>query len=166
MGPGGNAIAQAASQAIQATHQLTGRRTSSLKASFEAINMGVHAHQFSIGQELAGAAQSAIASTSFAPDLLPASSFSPKRKKAKVEESSLLDEVSGSDLLDWEWGSSNTEVKYCICNEISYDDMVACDHEDCPVEWYHFSCIGLDERNPPKGKWYCPTCLANMRGKK
>ena len=128
--------------------------------------MGVHAHQFSIGQELAGAAQSAIASTSF--DFIPTMPSSPKRKKAKVEESSsLLDEVTESDLLDWEWGAtSNNEVKYCICNEVSYDDMVACDYEDCPVEWYHFSCIGLDERNPPKGKWYCPTCVANMRGTK
>ena len=32
-----------------ATQQLTGRRTSSLKASFEAINMGVQTHEFSIG---------------------------------------------------------------------------------------------------------------------
>lgn len=38
-----------------------GRRTASLKASYEAINTGVHAHEFSIGKELAGAAQTAIA---------------------------------------------------------------------------------------------------------
>ena len=49
IGAGGNAIAAAASQAIAATQQLTGRRTSSLKASFEAINMGVQTHEFSIG---------------------------------------------------------------------------------------------------------------------
>lgn len=30
-----------------------GRRTASLKASYEAINIGVHAHEFSIGKELA-----------------------------------------------------------------------------------------------------------------
>ena len=53
-GPGGNAIAQAASQAIAATQQLTGRRTSSLKASFEAVNLGMQSHEFSIGRELAG----------------------------------------------------------------------------------------------------------------
>jgi len=38
-----------------------GRRTASLKASYEAINTGVHAHEFSIGRELAGAAQTALA---------------------------------------------------------------------------------------------------------
>ena len=62
---GGNAIAAAASQAIAATQQLSGRRSSSLKASYEAINLGVQANEFSIGRELAGAAQAAIASTSF-----------------------------------------------------------------------------------------------------
>ena len=65
IGVGGNAIAAAASQAIAATQQLSGRRSSSLKASYEAINLGVQANEFSIGRELAGAAQAAIASTSF-----------------------------------------------------------------------------------------------------
>lgn len=64
MGAGGSAIAAAASQAIAATQQFVpGRRTSSLKASYEAINLGVQTHEFSIGRELAGAAQSAIAAT-------------------------------------------------------------------------------------------------------
>nr|CAD7269075.1 unnamed protein product [Timema shepardi] len=62
IGAGGTAIAAAASQAIAATQQMQqGRRTASLKASYEAINIGVHAHEFSIGKELAGAAQTALA---------------------------------------------------------------------------------------------------------
>jgi inhibitor of growth protein 3 len=57
----GPAIAAAASQAIAATQQMQqGRRTASLKASYEAINTGSHGHEFSIGRELAGAAQTAI----------------------------------------------------------------------------------------------------------
>lgn len=61
IGAGGNAIAAAASQAIAATqHMQQGRRTASLKASYEAINTGgVHATE--ISRELAGAAQTAIA---------------------------------------------------------------------------------------------------------
>ena len=47
-----------------ATQQLTGRRTSSLKASLEAINLGLQTHDFSIGGELATAAQSALAASS------------------------------------------------------------------------------------------------------
>ena len=47
MGTGGNALAAAASQAIAATQQLVpGRRTSSLKASYEAIHLGVQSHEF------------------------------------------------------------------------------------------------------------------------
>ena len=66
MGAGGNAIAAAASQAIAATQQLVpGRRTSSLKASYEAIHLGLQTHEFSIGRELADAAQSALAATAF-----------------------------------------------------------------------------------------------------
>lgn len=37
-----------------------GRRTASLKASYEAINTVGHGHEFGIGRELAGAAQTAI----------------------------------------------------------------------------------------------------------
>lgn len=39
-----------------------GRRTASLKASYEAINIGgTHSHDFAIGREIAGAAQTALA---------------------------------------------------------------------------------------------------------
>lgn len=37
-----------------------GRRTASLKASYEAIG-GSHSHDFAIGREIAGAAQTALA---------------------------------------------------------------------------------------------------------
>lgn len=59
----GNAIAAAASQAIAATQQLQqGRRTASLKASYEAIhgNSGTTAAELMIGRELAGATHNAI----------------------------------------------------------------------------------------------------------
>ena len=26
----------------------------------------------------------------------------------------------------------------------------------CPIEWFHFQCVGLTSK--PKGKWYCPKC--------
>jgi len=175
LGPGGNAIAQAASQAIAATQALTGRRTSSLKASFEAIHMGVQSHEFSVGRELAGAAQSAIAGTSFAPDGPP-----PKRKKSRSTEQ-VLDVVTGgagflddslmepdlnisADLRDQDWNFDPNEPRYCICNQVSYGDMVACDNEDCPYEWFHYPCVGIEA--PPKGKWYCPTCQGNLARRK
>ncbi|MBA0797553.1 hypothetical protein Gohar_008237, partial [Gossypium harknessii] len=48
------------------------------------------------------------------------------------------------------------EPTYCLCNQVSYGEMVACDNPNCKIEWFHFGCVGLKEQ--PKGKWYCPDC--------
>ncbi|VDL98254.1 unnamed protein product [Schistocephalus solidus] len=48
------------------------------------------------------------------------------------------------------------EPTYCLCQQVSYGEMVACDHRDCPIEWFHFGCVGLTSK--PKGRWYCPQC--------
>jgi hypothetical protein len=45
---------------------------------------------------------------------------------------------------------------YCLCNQISFGEMIACDNTYCEIEWFHYSCVGLE--GPPKGKWYCPVC--------
>lgn len=77
------------------------------------------------------------------------------------------------------------EPTYCLCNQVSYGDMVACDNPNvcnfpffsyllntlftllsdgnlcfpqCKIEWFHFGCVGLKDQ--PKGKWYCPDCSA------
>ncbi len=36
--------------------------------------------------------------------------------------------------------SGGDDKKYCICQQPSYGDMVGCDNEKCPYEWFHFSC--------------------------
>ncbi|KAI5736665.1 hypothetical protein M8J76_005931 [Diaphorina citri] len=48
------------------------------------------------------------------------------------------------------------EPTYCLCNQVSFGQMVMCDNDHCPIEWFHFSCVGIT--NTPKGKWYCPDC--------
>jgi len=50
------------------------------------------------------------------------------------------------------------EPTYCICNRVSFGEMVGCDNPDCRIEWFHFECVGLT--SPPKGKWYCNECAA------
>jgi len=220
IGASSSAIAQAASQAIAATQLVPGRRqSSSLKASYEAINLGVASTEFSIGRELATAANSALAATST--DLSQPSTGLPqagqvrqnKTNKIKLPKtatsgslglsldmvggvgSSFLDDCGAGDptgLLgdlttvssplpvmspstgscltpgqgqgagsDQEWNYDPNEPRYCICNQVSYGDMVACDNEDCPYEWFHYPCVGVTA--PPKGKWYCQPCLASMR---
>ncbi|GMT14494.1 hypothetical protein PFISCL1PPCAC_5791 [Pristionchus fissidentatus] len=48
------------------------------------------------------------------------------------------------------------ERPWCFCNEKSYGGMVACDNKECPYEWFHWPCVGLDAA--PRGKWFCPHC--------
>ncbi|KZV78155.1 hypothetical protein EXIGLDRAFT_62511 [Exidia glandulosa HHB12029] len=49
------------------------------------------------------------------------------------------------------------EPVYCYCRSVSYGAMVACDDDDCPHEWFHLSCTGLDAV-PKSKKWYCDVC--------
>ena len=44
------------------------------------------------------------------------------------------------------------EPRYCYCNEISFGEMVACDNDACPREWFHLSCVGLTKPPGKNGK--------------
>ncbi|KAI6654149.1 Inhibitor of growth protein 4 [Oopsacas minuta] len=48
------------------------------------------------------------------------------------------------------------EPTYCICDKVSYGQMIGCDNSDCTIEWFHFECVGLTSQ--PTGQWYCPKC--------
>ncbi|OAY75623.1 PHD finger protein ING2-like isoform X1 [Ananas comosus] len=55
------------------------------------------------------------------------------------------------------------EPTYCICHQVSYGDMIACDNENCEGgEWFHYSCVGLTPETRFKGKWFCPTCRSQQ----
>ncbi|TGZ65961.1 hypothetical protein CRM22_005604 [Opisthorchis felineus] len=59
------------------------------------------------------------------------------------------------------------QKRYCVCNDVSYGDMIACDNPSCPFEWFHYSCVSLTVA--PKGDWYCPSCIktfSNTKGMK
>ncbi|KAK5649700.1 hypothetical protein RI129_000729 [Pyrocoelia pectoralis] len=163
----GPAIAAAASQAIAATQQMQqGRRTASLKASYEAINTGVHVNEFGIGRELAGAAQTAI-------QAIQQDHNNKKKQKKWTGASSTSNNVSTVSTVqailatppvtspapaspqvetavqsgeggEVDWTYDPNEPRYCICNQVSYGDMVACDNEDCPSEWFHYPCVGYN----------------------
>ncbi|KAL5336766.1 hypothetical protein BJX70DRAFT_371476 [Aspergillus crustosus] len=55
------------------------------------------------------------------------------------------------------------EPRYCYCNEISFGEMVACDNDACPREWFHLSCVGLTKPPGRNVKWFCNECKENMR---
>lgn len=51
------------------------------------------------------------------------------------------------------------QTLYCICQRPSFGQMVACDWETCPYEWYHLRCLNMRRLPPSEGKWYCPHCV-------
>ncbi|KAF7716890.1 Uncharacterized protein PECH_000719 [Penicillium ucsense] len=55
------------------------------------------------------------------------------------------------------------EPRYCYCNEVSFGEMVACDNDNCPREWFHLSCVGMTKPPGKNVKWYCTECKENMR---
>lgn len=157
-------IAQAAAQAIEKTQQMQqGRRTASLKASYEAIHgSGMNTHELLMGRDLNSSASHALQSmdrdVSFAST---ASSSNPKRYKKKITSISMgsgqsqassniihqlqthsndSDEMPSSYInkdgmvveqtADGEWTYDPNEPRYCICNQVSYGEMVACDNSE------------------------------------
>ncbi|KAK3344731.1 hypothetical protein B0H65DRAFT_183947 [Neurospora tetraspora] len=55
------------------------------------------------------------------------------------------------------------EQRYCFCNGVSYGEMVACDGEGCPREWFHLECVGLKVAPKGNAKWYCEDCKKRLR---
>ena len=53
--------------------------------------------------------------------------------------------------------AEDDEERYCYCQGVSYGEMVACDRDDCPRQWFHLDCIGL-KSVPKSAKWYCDEC--------
>uniref|UniRef100_A0A6B2LGE0 Inhibitor of growth protein n=1 Tax=Arcella intermedia TaxID=1963864 RepID=A0A6B2LGE0_9EUKA len=90
----------------------------------------------------------------------------PKKARTQVDsdfQPSSLDTTYNTDLYDVNQGFDMPEMPidpneplYCTCRRVSFGNMIGCDDPNCPIEWFHFECVGLTD--PVKGKWYCPTC--------
>lgn len=67
------------------------------------------------------------------------------------------------DVMEVDDEEAGDDRKYCSCQNVSFGNMVACDNEDCPYEWFHWGCVGL--KSDPKGMWYCPECSEKLKKK-
>ncbi|XP_046339494.1 inhibitor of growth protein 3-like isoform X2 [Haliotis cracherodii] len=189
IGAGSNAaIAAAASQAIAATQQMQqGRRTSSMKASYDLMGrpIPVVAKDLSLSfpaqtsapttpdstprssrtkkPTTKAAALAQQHTTQPAPPAAVAAPIPPPVPPVAPPPAVVPEPVEdyNSDLQVDDWSSDPNEPRYCLCNQVSYGDMVGCDNDDCPIEWFHYGCVGLTQA--PKGKWYCPQCTAAMK---
>ncbi|KAF2138305.1 uncharacterized protein K452DRAFT_277387 [Aplosporella prunicola CBS 121167] len=65
----------------------------------------------------------------------------------------------GDDNMDLDDEADDTQ--YCICERVSFGDMVACDNDKCEIQWFHWECVGLTQE--PKGEWLCPICDPNSK---
>lgn len=66
------------------------------------------------------------------------------------------EDAEGDEDQEMEGEDERDDQKYCTCRSVSYGNMVACDNDGCPYEWFHWSCVGV--QSEPKGKWFCPEC--------
>jgi hypothetical protein len=53
--------------------------------------------------------------------------------------------------------ANGEEALYCYCQGISYGEMVACDAENCPREWFHLECVGLEKAPGKNSKGNLPS---------
>lgn len=79
-----------------------------------------------------------------------------KKKKRKSRGSNQVTPREESPPREEEPVIDPDEPTYCLCDQISYGEMIMCDNDLCPIEWFHFSCVTLTTK--PKGKWFCPKC--------
>ena len=55
--------------------------------------------------------------------------------------------------------SSSGDAGYCYWKRGDFDDMINCDNNDCPIGWFHYSCLKLTEEDvATQGQVYCPEC--------
>lgn len=91
---------------------------------------------------------------------------SKNNKKKKPEDQ--LDQVEEVD---------SDEERYCICDDVSYGQMISCDNNvgspqkaqntaadklQCDKEWFHFECVGMTQMPARRAKWYCPDCREKL----
>ena len=64
-----------------------------------------------------------------------------------------------------EHGSADDEPElYCYCRAAEMEGlpMIACDAPDCPVEWFHFFCVGITNEPDSDEEWYCDECKSKL----
>lgn len=191
VGAGSAAIAAAAKQAVTSTmQQHQGRRGA--QASFKAsVATAMKAEQLSNSlQSLLGTTstsdprrqnyvdvigtnryQSSISPKTVSDiSMTPQSTSQKSRKRNRTVTTTpiatpvapVVEEPAMGSSLDWV--PEPNEPTYCLCNQVSYGEMVGCDNPDCPIEWFHYGCVGLTDA--PEGKWYCPRCSGRMKKRK
>lgn len=62
----------------------------------------------------------------------------------------------GGDDMDMDDDTQEDNTPYCYCREKSHGSMIMCDNADCKIQWFHWTCVGINE--DPTGDWFCKEC--------
>jgi hypothetical protein len=109
----------------------------------------------------------------------------PEDEPAEIENGVEVEEmgqVADADEEEVDEAEDADEPKYCYCGQGSFGEMIACDNDDCPMEWFHLGCTGLravpgdngkytdvrllmDSLTQSTVKWFCDVCK-EPKGKK
>ncbi|KAK1919953.1 hypothetical protein P3342_002247 [Pyrenophora teres f. teres] len=100
-------------------------------------------------QSNAAAASPAIKPTQNAKSNPPSSAASSVAQEQEYQEPEAEAEPEAESEEDGD------EPRYCYCNEVSYGNMIACDNDDCPREWFHLACVHLEKAPTGRTKWFC-----------
>ncbi|MCJ1299770.1 hypothetical protein MMC08_002563 [Hypocenomyce scalaris] len=82
---------------------------------------------------------------------------------AQLAAAAAVEDDGSSMQGDDEDDEDGEEPRYCYCNQVSYGEMVACDMDSCPREWFHLDCVGLTKAPTKNAKWYCDECKENLK---
>ena len=101
----------------------------------------------------------------------------PPRKAGGKKVKSDAQEGGRAELDDEGMPIDPNEPTYCLCGDVSFGTMIACENNDvgpsltissetianattvqCEREWFHLECVGLTEPPGRTAKWYCPDC--------
>lgn len=104
---------------------------------------------------------SPLSGTAFSPSAMAP----PPQKKLKHSGLSVMTKPLDLDI-DGEpaTGEEKDDRVYCHCQRVSFGEMIGCDNDDCPYEWFHLSCVGLSKPLPQT--WYCTDCRERMEREK
>lgn len=80
-----------------------------------------------------------------------------RRGNKKQQPAEEADVEMGEDE-EMEDDEGEDDKRYCFCNQRSYGEMVACENDDCPYQWFHTGCLNMKKVPDEDEDWYCPTC--------
>ncbi|OAK96293.1 PHD finger domain-containing protein [Phaeosphaeriaceae sp. SRC1lsM3a] len=95
------------------------------------------------------------ASTALASPAVKAATTAKSNPPSSAASSVAPDQENDYPEAEAESEEDGDEPRYCYCNEVSYGNMVACDNDDCPREWFHLACVNLDKAPVGRTKWFC-----------